>query len=187
MRRLILMLATVLPMIAFAQGHEGIWKQTKFEKLTSQTGSLIKFTDISVPNFPLYLGGAVKAYIRTCLNGGENVYFYRIEQQSVEPRVAMIEYSDLVEVNKAIEKMVKEITSDIQGNYGYLENRFMTEDGFLIGYRISKEKVSWFLKFGWYDSVTVVVKNHEALVSAFRSAQQKIEELKNGMKQIDSL
>lgn len=115
------------------------------------------------------------------MTGEENIYFYRIEQQPAESRDAMIEYSDLVEVNKAIEKMVKEVASDIQGNYEYLENRFMTEDGFLIGYRISKRKVSWFLKFGWYDSVTVVVKNDEALASAFRSAQQKIEELKNGM------
>lgn len=85
MKKLIFILAMVFPVITFAQGHEGVWKQTKFDELASRTGSLVKFTDIPVPNFPLYFGGAVKTYIRTCLTGEEYIFLsYRTAASGIK-------------------------------------------------------------------------------------------------------
>lgn len=70
------------------------------------------------------------------------------------------------------------MNSDIQSNPDYLENKFITEDGFQIGYYVSKGKASWYIKLERYGSSTVFVKNAEALISAFKNAQSKIEELK---------
>ncbi|MBR6841704.1 MAG: hypothetical protein IKM77_05320 [Prevotella sp.] len=110
-----------------------------------------------------------------------NSYFYRIEERETSrsvAHIAMIEYSDLVEINKALTKLVSEVEADCAANPDYLENRFITEDGFQIGYYVSKGKASWYLKLERYSSSTVFIKNAEALTSNFPAAQKKIEELK---------
>lgn len=105
----------------------------------------------------------------------------RIEERETSrsvAHIAMIEYSDLVEINKALTKLVSEVEADCAANPDYLENRFITEDGFQIGYYVSKGKASWYLKLERYSSSTVFIKNAEALTSNFPAAQKKIEELK---------
>ena len=91
----------------------------------------------------------------------------------------MIEYSDLVEINKALDKLCASVETDIAANPDYLENKFRTVDGFEVGYYINKAKASWFMKLERYTSSTVFVKNQETLVDAFKNAQAKIEELKS--------
>ena len=90
----------------------------------------------------------------------------------------MIEYSDLVEVNKALAKLVGEVDADCNANPDYLENKFVTDDGFEVGYYVSKGKANWYLKLERYESSTVFVKNAEELTSNFTAAQKKIEELR---------
>ena len=110
-----------------------------------------------------------------------NSYFYRIEEPETNrsvAHIAMIEYSDLVEINKALAKLVTEADTDCSANPDYLENRFVTNDGFEIGYYVSKGKASWYMKLERYSSSTVFVKNAESLTTNFQDAQKKIEELK---------
>lgn len=179
MKKVLILLAIMLPIIGNAQNKEEK-KLTKFEEFASKTGSIIKFVDVSMPNIPL-IYGSVKTGIRTVLSSQGNAYFYRIEQEETSrsiAHIAMIEYSDLVEVNKAIDKLLGEVDSDIQSNPDYLENKFVTEDGLQVGYYVSKEKASWYIKLERYGSSTIFVKDPNDLTTAFKNAQTKIEELK---------
>lgn len=90
----------------------------------------------------------------------------------------MIEYSDLVEINKALAKLVGEVDADCAANPDYLENKFVTDDGFEIGYYVSKGKASWYLKLERYSNSTVFIKNASELTNNFTAAQKKIEELR---------
>lgn len=181
MKKMILMLmALMITLTAFPQSGEG--KQlTKFEEFSSKTGSIIKFFDYSLPKLSLNWGG-LETGIRV-MKANPNFYFYRIEEAETSrsvAHIAMIEYSDLVEINKALVKLISEVESDIATNPDYLENKFRTTDGFEVGYYISKGSAHWFLKLERYTSSTVFIKNQEVLVEAFTNAQKKIEELKAG-------
>ena len=171
-----------MPVFCYSQNNTDIIKQqTKFEVFTSKTGSITKFIDTNMPDIPISLYH-LETGIRTILGEPENAYFYRIEKEETSQslgRIAMIEYSDLVEINKALDRLVNEVEPDIQRNPDYLENKFITDDGFQIGYFISKGKATWYMKLEKYSSSTVLVKNQDTLVSAFKNAQLKIEELKN--------
>lgn len=81
------------------------------------------------------------------------------------------------EINKALEKLVSEVDADCAANPDYLENRFITEDGFQIGYYVSKGKAGWHLKLERYKNSTIFIKNAQVLTTNFPAAQQKIEEL----------
>lgn len=127
------------------------------------------------------LFGSVSTSIRTAMGEQFNSYFYRIEDPETNrsvAHIAMIEYSDLVEINKALAKLVAEADTDCSANPDYLENRFVTNDGFEIGYYVSNGKANWYMKLERYSSSTVFVKNAESLTTNFQDAQKKIEELK---------
>ena len=95
----------------------------------------------------------------------------------------MIEYNDLVEINRALTRLVSEVDTDIADNPDYLENKFKTVDGFEIGYYVSKGKTdNWYIRLERYSESTVFIKNKEVLVEAFFNAQKKIEELKATVK-----
>lgn len=71
-----------------------------------------------------------------------------------------------------------QVDTDIQSNPDYLENKFVTDDGFKVGYYISKGKAKWFVTFEQYSSNTAFIKDQENLINSFKDAQTKIEELK---------
>jgi len=176
---LVVLMAMLLPLVSFAQQEDAKKQMTKFEEFTSKTGSIIKFTDVSLSRMSLVYG-SLETGIRI-LKGSPNAYFYRLEQEETSSRlghIAMIEYSDLVEINKALVKLSSEVESDIAANPDYLENKFRTVDGFEVGYFISKGKVNWYLKLERYSNSTVFVKSQDIVIEGFKNAQAKIEELK---------
>ena len=125
--------------------------------------------------------GSLETGVRTIMGSDRNAYFYRIEDPETSrsvSHIAMIEYSDLVEINKALAKLVGEVDADCAANPDYLENKFVTDDGFEIGYYVSKGKASWYLKLERYSNSTVFIKNASELTNNFTAAQKKIEELR---------
>lgn len=179
MKKLIILLAMLLPLSVYAQQDDAKKQMTKFEEFTSKTGSIVKFVDVTLPRLSLSYG-SLETGIRT-IKSNSNAYFYRLEKgetSSSIARIAMIEYSDLVEINKAVIKLSSEVEADIATNPDYLENKFRTVDGFEIGYYISEGKANWFLKLERYSSSTVFIKNQDVVIDAFKNAQAKIEELK---------
>ena len=173
MKKILVILALVLPLVSFAQASGDAKKLTKFEVFSSKTGAIVKFVDVKMPNIPMNFMGSLESGIRT-IKGGQNAYFYRIEEAETSrsiSHIAMIEYSDLVEINKALAKLTSEVDADCAENPDYLENKFRTVD-------VSKCKAIWFMKLERYTSSSVFIKSKEALVEAFTNAQKKIEELK---------
>lgn len=179
---LLFMLLSMFCLTSFGQtNNEAAKKLTKFEEFTSKTGRITKFVDVNMPRISESFFGSLVTGIRTIMGSDRNAYFYRIEEPETDRRVAhiaMIEYSDLVEVNKALAKLVGEVDADCNANPDYLENKFVTDDGFEVGYYVSKGKANWYLKLERYESSTVFVKNAEELTSNFTAAQKKIEELR---------
>lgn len=182
MKRIIfvLMMALTMPVVLNAQ-NDAAKKLTKFEQITSKTGRISKFVDVNMPSIPQSFMGSLSTSIRTVMGEQSNSYFYRIEESETSrstSHIAMIEYSDLVEINKALAKLVAEVDADCSANPDYLENRFVTNDGFQIGYYVSKGKANWYMNLERYSNSTVFIKNAESLTTNLLAAQKKIEELK---------
>lgn len=182
---LFLLLLASLPTVTFAQSVQKTAdekKLTKFEEFSSKTGTIMKFEDVNLPNIKDSFLGSLQNGIRIFFGSQENSYFYRIEEPETSrsiSHIAMIEYSDLVEINKALVRITADVEGDLQKNPDYLENKFVTDDGFEVGYYLSKGKVNWFLKLERYSSSTVFIKDQATVIDAFKGAQFKIEELKN--------
>ncbi|MDO4951202.1 MAG: hypothetical protein Q4E49_03995 [Bacteroidales bacterium] len=178
MKKLLIAMAMMTPMVLLAQ-KDVEKKLTKFEQFTSKTGKISKFVDVKMPSISRAFIGSIDTSIRMVMGEENNFYFYRIEEgatSSSVAHIAMIEYSDLVEINKALIKLVGEVEADCAANPDYLENRFITEDGFQIGYYVSKGKASWYLKLERYSNSTVFIKNAEALTRRVKSLKRQIKE-----------
>jgi len=151
---------------------------TKMDAIASKTGSIIKFIDYALPNLKTNYG-AVETKIRKFISGGDVEYFYQISKSGeYGTKTASIAYVDLLEVIKAITSLKNEVATDVALNPDYMENKFVTVDGFQLGYYIEKGKAIWFLYLEKYGSNnTIYINDFSILESAFNSARQKIEDL----------
>lgn len=154
--------------------------KTKMEQFASQTGVITKFTDTNLNNLKSSYTVA-ETRIRKLNSGNSERYFYQIEKPGKYGNsTASIEYSDLLEVIKALNSLKLEVDNDILKNPDYLENKFITEDGFQLGYYVSKGKATWYIKLEKYGSdKTLYIKDLEKIEANFTEAKNKIEELKN--------
>ena len=118
--------------------------------------------------------------IRKVKSGNTETYFYQIEKEGkYGSSTASIEYSDLLEVIKAVKTLKSEVETDIASNPDYMENKFTTVDGFQVGYYISKGKATWYIRLEKYGSdKTLFVTDGEIIETAFTNAKNKIDELK---------
>jgi uncharacterized protein with ParB-like and HNH nuclease domain len=108
-----------------------------------------------------------------------SAHFIKSGQYSTN--TASIEYSDLLEVIKALKTLQSEEPKDVASNPDYLENKFITVDGFEVGYYVDKGKSTWYLKLEKYgnDNNTLFIKDGSSNIeTAFNDAKTKIEELK---------
>ena len=173
----------MLPIFVTAQ-NEASPKQTKYEEFVSKTGYILKFVDKNMKNCLLDLGSTVKCKIRTVYGEGKNRYYFVLEKGKnlgAETTSAFIEYSDLVEINKAYTRLLNEEKGDCNLSPDYLQNMFTSEDGFKIGYYVEKSKAYWKVKLG-YGGDYYSVKPPENLAECLRTAQREIEAImaKNG-------
>ena len=182
MKNLLLVLSMfLLTSNLFAQDAKDIKEEsTKMDAFASKTGVIIKYIDYSLPNLKLTYGIA-ETKIRKFISGLDIEYFYQISKEGkYDAKTASIAYEDLLEVIKAIESLKNESASDKALNPDYLENKFVTDDGFKLGYYVSKGKLAWYLVLEKYGSGNTIFTNDVSVIeSAFNSAKQKIEELKN--------
>lgn len=153
--------------------------KTKIDVFNSKTGTITKFTDNKLPNLKTSFGG-VETRIRKISNGTTSAFFYQIiKEGKFGNSTASIEYSDLLEVLKAIKALKTEIDQDIVLKPDYLENKFVTVDGFQVGYYVSSEKSSWYIKLERYGSdSTLFIENGDVIETSFTEAKNKIDQLK---------
>lgn len=155
-------------------------EKTKIDAFASKTGTIIKLTDYKLTSIKTLYGGLSETRIRKINSGALVSYFFQIEKQGkYSTSTASIEYSDLLEVIKAINSLKSEVEKDMLSNPDYLENKFTTVDGFKVGYMISKGKVTWYLQLEKYGSDnSIFIENIETVEKAFEEAKIKIDELK---------
>ena len=55
--------------------------------------------------------------------------------------------------------MKTEVDNDVATNPDYLENKFVTSDGFQIGYYVDQGKTKWYLKLEKYGSDNTIFIN----------------------------
>jgi len=181
MKKTLTLLALLITTYTFSQDikKESEKAKTKMEQFASQSGVITKFTDTNLSN--LKAGYTVAETRIRKLNSADNVkYFYQIEKPGkYGSSTASIEYSDLLEIIKAFNSLKSEVDNDVSNNPDYLENKFITEDGFQLGYYVSKGKATWYIKLEKYGSdKTLFIKDLEQIESNFTEAKNKIEELK---------
>lgn len=182
MKKTLTILTLLITIYSFSQDikKESEKVKTKMEQFASKSGVITKFTDTNLSD--LKSGYTVaETRIRKLNSAGIVKYFYQIEKPGkYGSSTASIEYSDLLEVIKAFNSLKLEVNIDVTKNPDYLENKFITEDGFQLGYYVSKGKATWYIKLEKYGSdKTLFIKDLEKIESNFVEAKNKIEELKN--------
>ena len=154
--------------------------KTKMESFASKTGVITKFIDTNLSNLKSSYTVS-ETRIRKVKSGNTEKFFYQIEKSGkYSNSTASIEYSDLLEVIKALNSLKQEVDTDLASNPDYLENKFITEDGFQLGYYISKDKVTWYIRLEKYGSDnTLFIKDSSDIESNLLEAKNKIEDLKS--------
>ena len=158
--------------------NDSIIRNTKYDALESRKGVVIKFVDKKT-NGIIYNnnGWLIKCVIRKYIETNHNDYFLVLGTNT------KIEYSDLVEVNKAFDRLFKEVDTDCSLNPDYLENKFITVDGFKIGYYIEKGKPTWFVDPDIYTHQnTLYIKKPYEFAEGLKKVQGEIEEMINSEK-----
>ena len=118
---------------------------TVYDNYISQKGLKIKFEDkkLSKISYGISSNTYLKCKLRIVeVEGIEKKYFVILGEGDDN----IIEYSDLINVNKELERLLKEIDIDISQNPDYIENKYISNDGFVIGYYIEGKKSKWFMQ-----------------------------------------
>lgn len=153
--------------------------ETKMTEFASKTGVIIKFEDYNLDNIKIKYGAA-EAKIRKVISGGDTGLFYQISYETkYGTKTASIAYEDLLETQKALESLKAQASADSGTESDYVENKFVTDDGFQIGYFISDGKLNWYMMLEKYGSGnTVFINKVSEIEEAFSDAMAKIKELK---------
>jgi hypothetical protein len=176
-RMLLILIFSIITTLIFAQTINDT--SSKIEQFSSKTGILMKFIDYDL-EFLLLTSGTAKCKIRKIIIANEKEFFLQISKVGVnETKTASIAYKDLIEVIKALKTLKLESSTDLTLNPDHLENKFITDDGFQIGYYIIENEIHWYLTLEKYGSNnnTVFLRDVEHIEILLNSAKSKIEEL----------
>ena len=176
MKRIVFLVIMLFPLFVMAQ-NERNKNLTKYEEFESKTGSIIKYVDKSKDNCLLDKASFLKTKIRTVYGEGKNLYFLILEKNKmlgIDPSTAFIEYTDLVEINKALARLSDEVDGDCELKPDYLQNVFTSVDGFLIGYYVEKSKATWTVRLE-YGAESYTIKKIKEFADFLINAQKEIE------------
>lgn len=168
----------------FAQEQKEI---TKMERFISKAGDIVRFEDYNLPQMKAY-SEILDIKVRKVQSLDETSYFFVLTKKGkYNDKHAGISDDDLSDVIDALQRL----KSDSEKDYSienvanqserpdYLENKFRTEDGFEVGYAVG-ESITWFIVMDKYGSDnTVLFKDYNTILDAFRDAESKINSLKS--------
>jgi hypothetical protein len=173
----ILLTLYILPFLGFSQIEK---TPTKMETFLAKSGGMIKFEDYPMAGIHTSYTVA-ESRVRKVTVRGDTEFFYQIEKETKYDKVvASIAYEDLKEMRQALKALKSEAETDTKGNRTshYLENKFVTDDGFKIGYYISKKYLQWFIVLDKYSSDnSLFLKEIDFVDASLKVAIDKIEEL----------
>jgi hypothetical protein len=115
------------------------------------------------------------------MSGHESMYFYVVEKQGrATTSTGSIEYQDLLEAIRILGTLKDEAHNDLSSRPDYIENKFVTTDGFQFGYYITEGKSKWYIKLEQTGSDnTLFINDAQTIENSFLEAKTKIEEIKN--------
>lgn len=179
MKKMVMCLSVLLVMAAGAFCQNQDKKETSYDLFISQSGKIISFLDYNLPN----IKGLYSAYenkIRLLKAGDKTNYYFQVTVKGKYSDVTgSVEDKDLVEMAKALDSLLIMYEKDKQTQADYMENKYVTNDGFEIGYYISGKDSSWYLGLNKYKSdSTAFVKDGNTIKNAIKLAQDKINSLK---------
>lgn len=182
MRRLLLL--TVVVLLSFcgvAQNVEGMYSFIDYP---------ISTIDIQAKNY-----SHIDSFVRKVDTGDEMQFYYVLKAVSRDSYVStlssiLISYKDLEKINSALKVLlVKEDNDWKQGiaEIGYIENKYVTENGFGIGYCVNNGRLEWFIESDYYgaingwrledriiDNKAFSINNGRILEESFGKAQEKV-------------
>lgn len=156
--------------------------QTKFEAFSSRIGVICRFRDYNLPRIDLIQTNeatiAIPSVRVVTLGHEEKKFFFHIEMVTeYHSDSATIEYSDFQEMLMAFDTLQSCEIEDSRERPDYLENHFVTEDGFKIGYYISGGKTVWFLNLSRYGTKSSLYMNEYTLRTVLDSVQNLFNKL----------
>jgi len=171
--------------VALAQGNqkETQTTETKMDAFASRTGVITKFIDYKLPSLKLFLGEPAQTRIRKVMSGLETRYFYVVEKQGkTSSSTGSIEYNDLLQVTKVLATLKGEALDDLSSKPDYVENKYVTNDGFQFGYYITEGKSKWYIKLEQNGTDnTLFINDVQTIESSFNEAKYKIEAIKSDL------
>lgn len=159
----------------------------KLEVLFSKPGVIIKTVDYKMASLlTMNITSKAETKIRVFKSEIRDVYFYLINIVGKNGSVtAAIEYSDLLKVIDALKTLKAEEKADVSSKPDYLENKYVTSDGFKVGYIIKngwyeKGTSTWYISQGNHCELGegMILRSVEDFEQAIEEAKQKIDELK---------
>lgn len=152
---------------------------TKMDKFISKTGRIIKFIDHNLPDINTRYT-PIESKVRIVEAGGEKKLFYQISKEGkYGNKSASIAEEDLSDLIKALQSLKQNVTADSNLNPDYLENKFVTEDGFQVGYYVSNSKTVWYIVLERFGSDNTVFFNDvNSIEDSFKMAQEKMNGLR---------
>lgn len=160
-------------------GQEKKDTNSKMQDFVSKTGTILKFENYNLQDIKLSYGVA-ESKIRKIIAGNEAEYFLQISKSGkYDSKTASIAYEDIIEIQKALKTLIEQSLIDVNTTSDYLENKFVTDDGFQIGYYVSTGKIKWYVKLEKYGSDnTAFIKDYQTIEEVFQLGKEKIEKLK---------
>lgn len=177
MKRIIIILVVVLANnLALGQAKES--KASKMLDFVSRKGVIMKFEDFQLPKLKSTYG-ICEVKIRKIVSGEKVKYFLQISKKGKYNSVTTsIANEDIIEIEKALAALQIQGANDISTNADYLENRFISDDEFELGYYVAKNKITWYMKLENGNDGTVFLKSNEVIASTLKIAKEKIALLK---------
>ncbi|MBO0933645.1 hypothetical protein [Fibrella aquatilis] len=162
-------------------------EKSSLERFLSRNGEMILLTDYKLPNMNLGLSGVAEAKIRRASIATETKFYYALsKERQFSSMNWFIEYSDLLEIIKAVAVLKSGFADAVKGEAFYKENRFATKDGVRVGYFIEDGKAKWFITADRNINTPIfklagtVLFNEVALLEkTLFEGRHKIEELMN--------
>lgn len=159
--------------------QEGVSElKSKMDVFSSTTGSIVKFADYNLRTLGSSYGVA-ESRIRKVTVGGNTQLFLQISMEAkYDTKTASIAYEDVLEILRAFPELKLNAQKDISTEADYIENKFVTDDGFQVGYYVSKGKIRWYLVLEKYGSDnTFFLEDVISAESLFNQAKNKMAEM----------
>ena len=153
-------------------------KLTKLETLISAKGKLVRTVSHDLPAAHSETN-VLSAQVMVVDTGDSTEYFLLwAKEREDDEVVAAIAEADIKAVSKAIISLKKASQVDIYLNADHIQNIFVTDDNFTIGYFVLDSILTWFIALDEYSDELEYFDDVSVIENLLTSAQDKIKEIK---------